>query len=326
MAYRRGMLFMIFIMMFVILLNFVLLVVFNQGLVDSQVVRSPWFIIFYQVMSFIVPLALWLGFHKEKLNAHLPHMRLGATNIICIVGLSFLLQPAMMVISGITNLFFDNEVSTLVMGMADYPLLLLFLAIAVTPAICEEVVFRGYIQKKFETKSFWVMALANGFFFGVMHFNPQQFFYAFAMGVIFAYMVYMTKSIRAAVISHFIMNASQVSLLWFTVRMTEFIEYYTETYNGQSDIDVYALPEEVAIIVALALLAFIAIFSTVGAVILFRYFAKHNKKRLENYYAKNLQEEVVEEGIVEEVKSKDRIIDASLILVIVALYVFFVFA
>ncbi|MCL2198698.1 MAG: CPBP family intramembrane metalloprotease [Defluviitaleaceae bacterium] len=324
MAHRRAILFMIFVMMFSFLLTIVFGILFAQGILEVEIIMSPWFIIIFQVLSFLLPLAIWLGIHREKLNVHLPHMRLGSVNIICIVGLSLLLQPAMMVVSGLTAIFFPNQVSEMVMGMADYPYLLLIIAVAVTPAICEEVVFRGYMQKKYENKSFWTMAISTGFFFGVIHFNPQQFFYAFVMGIIFAYMVHATRSIRAAVISHFIMNASQVSLLWFTVRMTQFMEeqpdFFPEAYSAQ--------PSDAEMIAAFALLGFIAIFSTIAAVILFNFFAKHNKQRIAEYEAKHIEEtpeNPPEELELQESKLRGRLIDGALILVIVSLYVIFIF-
>lgn len=321
MAYRRAILFMIFMMMFSFFVTIVLSMMFSQEILNIAIVGSPWFIIFFQVLSFLLPLAIWLAIHREKINVHLPHMRLGTVNIICIVGLSLLLQPAMMIVSGITSIFFPNEVSEMILGMVEYPFLLLVFAIAVTPAICEEVVFRGYMQKKYEGKSFWTMAISTGFFFGVIHFNPQQLVYAFVMGIIFSYMVHATRSIRAAVIAHFVMNASQVSLLWFTTWMARIAEESTDF-----SIDVYAQPTDAEMIVAFALMGFIAVFSTIAAGILFNFFAKHNKQRVAAYEAKHADEiQSNEETPTVSPTIKDHIIDGALILVIVSLYVIFVF-
>jgi membrane protease YdiL (CAAX protease family) len=351
MAHRRGLLFMLFLMLCTILFTLVmgvLIAVFQDSLDDagvsvSAVLRSPWFIIFYQVSIFLVPLGIWLAFFREKVNMHLPHMRLGTTNIIYIIGLSIMLQPAMMVISGLTTFFFPNEVSGMVMGMFDYPYWLLILAIAVTPAICEEVVFRGYIQSAYKNKPLVTMLLINGLLFGIIHFNPQQFPYAFAMGIIFAYMVYATKSIRAGVISHFIMNASQVTLMWgmtflaqFAEEMGEEMGIYTDT---AAELD-FSSPE---VIIAFVFLGIIAAGATTAAGILLYYFTKHNKKRVADYEAKLekeaeeaeeseeisveiLSETVAEISVTPENKRLNLSIDTALILVIVALYVIFVFA
>ncbi|MCL1863185.1 MAG: CPBP family intramembrane metalloprotease [Defluviitaleaceae bacterium] len=317
MMHRRAILFMLFLMMFSILLTLIFGLMLEMGTLDREVIMSPWFIIISQMLAFLLPLTIWLGIHKEKLNVFLPHMRLGSINITCIIGLSLLLQPAMMVVSGLTTIFFPNEVSEMVMGMVGYPLLLLIIAIAVTPAICEEVVFRGYMQKKYENKSFWSMAISTGFFFGVIHFNPQQFFYAFVMGIIFAYMVHVTMSIRAAVIAHFVMNASQITFLWVMVRLPELLEEHP-------DFDMHAQPSDAEIVMAFVLLGVIAIFSTIAAGILFNFFAKHNKKRLEDYRAKHPMPETSSEPQPESCL-KDRVIDGALIAAVASLYLIFVF-
>ena len=53
----------------------------------------------------------------------------------------------------------------------------------------------------------------SGLYFGLMHLDGQQFLYAFAMGIVFCYMVYKTNSIFSSIISHFTINSSQTLLL-----------------------------------------------------------------------------------------------------------------
>ncbi|MCL1882352.1 MAG: CPBP family intramembrane metalloprotease [Defluviitaleaceae bacterium] len=337
MAHRRGIFFMLFWMIysFAYLIIFELLffpgqLLYILGVQRSALVSSLWFQIFYQITIFLLPLTIWLAFFKEKINTHLPHMKLGKTNIIYIIGLSIFVQPAMMVVSGITNIFFPNEIGEFLMGSMNQPFWLLILAIAVTPAICEEVVFRGYVQSTYKNKPLITMLLINGLFFGIMHMNGHQFFFAFLAGVLFAYMVHATRSIRAGIIAHFIMNASQVSLMWFSFQLLRWtksqgkqLEQATAvTVNGVSE----ANYEMVGTIIAFATLGIIAIGATVCAVYLFYQFVKHNKKRVAEYEATLESVDTTEEIIIEpEVKRKNLIIDSSLILAIVTLYVFFVF-
>jgi preprotein translocase subunit SecF len=84
-------------------------------------------------------------------------------------------------------------------------------------------------------------------------------------------------------------------------------------------------------IIAYATLGLIFIGATGCAIYLFRQFVKHNKKRVAEYEIKQLTleaaeetTEVISEELPEE-KRKNLLIDASLILVIVTLYVIFVF-
>ena len=332
MEHRRGILFMLFLIFWWLMFIFVLGMVFAfmPQEHDSTVLAifgSPFFIIFQQIMLLLVPLGVWLGMHGEKLTPHLPHIKLGSINTIYIVMLSLLLQPIMMTVSGITTFFFPNEVSEMLVGMRAQPLWLMLLAIAVTPAICEEVVFRGYIQSTYKSRPFWQAALVNGLFFGIIHFNPQQFPYAFGMGIIFAYMVYITRSIRAGVISHFIMNASQVTLLWIVTSdtVTNWMEYATDELAAYNYYDYLYLEqmERIGIIAGYIMVGLVVVGGIIGTVYVFRAFALHNQKRFSTPDT-NVDEnpEIV---TLEPTTRKDRLLNAALILAIVVLYVFFIF-
>lgn len=56
--------------------------------------------------------------------------------------------------------------------------------------------------------------------FGIIHFDGQQFLYAFFMGVLFAYIFYLTHSILSTMIMHFVFNGTQV-LLSYLVPVSE---------------------------------------------------------------------------------------------------------
>ncbi|MCK9425455.1 MAG: CPBP family intramembrane metalloprotease [Ignavibacteriaceae bacterium] len=85
--------------------------------------------------------------------------------------------------------------------------------VAITPAVCEEVMFRGYIQKSFELKykSFFG-ALITAIFFGLYHFNPYAFLPLTLLGFYLGYSAYKSNSILVPVILHFINNLSAVVL------------------------------------------------------------------------------------------------------------------
>ena len=84
---------------------------------------------------------------------------------------------------------------------------LVIVVIAVTPAICEEVFFRGYVQKSFEIK--WTpfkSILVTSIFFGLYHFNPYGLPALIALGFFFGYAVYKSNSIVVPIVLHFINN------------------------------------------------------------------------------------------------------------------------
>lgn len=83
--------------------------------------------------------------------------------------------------------------------------------IALVPAIFEEVMFRGYIQRALE-KSWGIKAaiIVSGFMFGAYHLQPGNLLPLSFLGMIFAYVTYISDSLIPAIVLHFINNGSQV--------------------------------------------------------------------------------------------------------------------
>jgi hypothetical protein len=187
---------------------------------DTQFVEtlfSPWFIFFNQFISFMVPLGIFWLITKDRMAGEetppVPGRRpLGWANALIIIALGLCIQPAMMFISGITSFIFPNEIAELMTDLAEYPLLLSFVMIAVIPSVFEELVFRGYIFKLYSGFRIGTAAVVNGLFFAIIHLNAQQFLYTFLLGIMFAYLVYYSRSIFSAMLAHFIINGSQFLL------------------------------------------------------------------------------------------------------------------
>ncbi|UCH64352.1 MAG: CPBP family intramembrane metalloprotease [Ignavibacterium sp.] len=94
-------------------------------------------------------------------------------------------------------------------------LLLVVLVIAAVPAVCEEVMFRGYIQKSlgFKLKPFWA-ALVTAIFFGFYHFNPYGLLPLICLGLYFGFAAYISDSLVVPIFLHFLNNFSAVLLFY----------------------------------------------------------------------------------------------------------------
>ncbi len=79
--------------------------------------------------------------------------------------------------------------------------------VAVVPAVCEEVFFRGFVQKSFEQKfkPYFAMFITSAFF-GMYHFNPYGLISLIALGMYFGYAAYKSESIIVPVVLHFLNN------------------------------------------------------------------------------------------------------------------------
>ena len=89
--------------------------------------------------------------------------------------------------------------------------IIIVLVVTVVPSLCEELFFRGFIQKSFELRYSPVLAIVlTGVFFAAYHFNPYQFIPLFIIGFYLGFSVYVTDSIVTGVILHFINNLTAV--------------------------------------------------------------------------------------------------------------------
>lgn len=88
---------------------------------------------------------------------------------------------------------------------------LIVTVIAIVPAVCEETLFRGYIQRSFELKwKPYLAAFVTAFFFGLFHMNPYGLIPLIALGFYFGYSAYMSGSLIIPVILHFLNNFTAV--------------------------------------------------------------------------------------------------------------------
>jgi len=90
---------------------------------------------------------------------------------------------------------------------SDFHLVFGLLVMAVTPAICEELIFRGYAQRQFERSVSPAMAIVlSGVLFGLYHLRLSQFLPLAAIGIYLAYLTWRTGSLWPAILAHFANN------------------------------------------------------------------------------------------------------------------------
>lgn len=92
------------------------------------------------------------------------------------------------------------------------------LAVAVTPAICEETLFRGYVQRTFERTIGWKSILLTGVIFGLYHMQPLGLFSLSIFGFLIGYLYFRSRSILPAMAAHFTNNFIAVAMLFLQRR------------------------------------------------------------------------------------------------------------
>lgn len=88
-----------------------------------------------------------------------------------------------------------------------------FAVLALTPALCEELLFRGYVQRQAErSMGAWGGILFSGIVFGVYHLRLSQVLPLSLLGLYLAYLVWRTGSLWPAVLVHLLNNGFAVLL------------------------------------------------------------------------------------------------------------------
>ncbi len=93
----------------------------------------------------------------------------------------------------------------------DHLLILTLFHVGVVPAICEEVLYRGYVMRAFE-KSWGVLPaiLISGLLFGLYHVQLSNLLPLAAIGIILGYVTWASESIYPAMLAHFVNNGGSV--------------------------------------------------------------------------------------------------------------------
>ncbi len=103
-------------------------------------------------------------------------------------------------------------------------LLLIITVVSIVPAISEESLFRGFIQRSFELKyKKYIAAVITALFFSLYHFNPYGFFPLFILGAYFGFASYKSKTLVIPMILHFLNNFVAV-ILYYSIGDDELIK------------------------------------------------------------------------------------------------------
>jgi len=112
---------------------------------------------------------------------------------------------------------YDNIIKQLMSVKRVTQLLVVFTMVAILPAIGEELLFRGVLQRNLYewSKKSWLAILLSGLIFGLMHFEFYNFFALCFMGFVLGWIYDVTKNIWLTIFLHFTNNAVSFLAMYF---------------------------------------------------------------------------------------------------------------
>lgn len=94
---------------------------------------------------------------------------------------------------------------------SDHMLLLTLFHVALVPAICEEVLYRGYVMRAFQKSwGIWPAIIISGLLFGLYHVQISNLLPLATLGMLFAYVTWVSESIYPAIVAHLVNNGGSV--------------------------------------------------------------------------------------------------------------------
>ena len=199
-----------------------------------------------QVFSFMLPAIFlgfiffrdqWTAFVGLRTNANFPSIKAPSINNTGLAILIMLLSWPLAQFLYLVNLdiplpdFFiamedsTNDLIEGIVGVNSIPeLILVLVLVALTPAIGEELMFRGLLQRilAYNGLNKHLAVIVSALVFSAIHMQFQGFLTRFALGLILGYLFVFSGSLWISIIAHFLFNGSQVIIAYFTKEMMDF--------------------------------------------------------------------------------------------------------
>ncbi len=110
---------------------------------------------------------------------------------------------------------YKNIVDGLLKNQSAYVFILNFMTIAIVPAVCEEWIFRGTLQKLLSEKlNIHLAVFIASVFFSFIHFEFSGFLPRVILGMFLGYLFYYSGSLWTSIFAHVINNGSQVIFMY----------------------------------------------------------------------------------------------------------------
>ena len=139
--------------------------------------------------------------------------------------------------------------------LQDFGLMFTLSMMALTPALCEEILFRGYIQRQAErSMGVWGGILFSGIIFGLYHLRITQALPLAMLGTYLAYLTWRSGSLVPAFIVHFANNAFAVFIG----------KYGAEIVGSEVDLQTFHFPWAVVVSAIVVLVGVTVVFHTVA--------------------------------------------------------------
>ncbi len=101
----------------------------------------------------------------------------------------------------------------MMLDRVDIPLLWIVFAVSVSPGICEELLFRGFVQGSFRKMGMVMSILLSGFLFAVAHASIYRMMPVLLLGLAIGWLFWHSKSVLPGMVAHALNNGLAVAVI-----------------------------------------------------------------------------------------------------------------
>ena len=209
----------------------------GKGVEIEVITSSFWFVLVVSLVNVAMYVGIWMCYSKlkeispmavsfkpkMKWHTYLVVILLG---VVMLMGLQYLVQ-AFENLLGLTGYPIDDSFGSIdPQNVGEY--FFAIFALALVPAFCEELIFRGIVfnglRERFSTR--WALII-SALAFTIVHGNLQQLIYPFILGCLLGLIMARTGSLFASMVVHFVNNFIVV-----TMRFVENITGFSMQLDG----------------------------------------------------------------------------------------------
>lgn len=130
-------------------------------------------------------------------------------SLVCIMAFMPIATGFIKLIEILTKTTPSNSIK---IGSEWWEVLISIIFVSILPAIGEELLFRGAVARGLKRKNYLFAIIISGLMFSIFHGNASQTVHQFLIGMVFAYLYFVTGSLWASIIAHFCNNAFAIIL------------------------------------------------------------------------------------------------------------------
>ncbi len=202
--------------MWLVLAVTLLMMIYLGGLV--QVDNMKLGVVATQLIVLLIPLLASIYTKKDLkkiFRLNLPKVKYVFGGLLIIIGAMLV----GMILTGIAGTIFKNSATEMTESM-NYIMgdsfVIALLLVALLPAICEEMMFRGFVFSTFSNRlSLGKAAVISGLIFGAYHMNLTQFFATSLLGIAICYVAGKSESLLPGIIMHFTNNMIATATIFY---------------------------------------------------------------------------------------------------------------